>query len=89
MYIESKTERMFGIACLGKKLAFDTENCYYFEYFFSKIGLFDRFKELFKSNQTRHRASPRYVECKTKRFFAIASLGKKLVFHTEMCNYFE
>ena len=24
VYVESKTERIFGIACLGKKLAFDT-----------------------------------------------------------------
>ena len=24
-YLESKTERIFGIACLGKKLVFDTE----------------------------------------------------------------
>ena len=89
VYVESKTERIFGIACLGKKLVFDTENCYYFEYFFSKTGLFDRVKELFKSNQTWYGVSPGYVESKTKRIFAIASLGKKLVFHTEMCNYFE
>ena len=89
VYVESKTERIFGIACLGKKLAFDTENCYYFEYFFSKIGLFDRVKELFKSNQTRYGVSQGYVESKTKRIFSIASLGRKLVFHTEMCNYFE
>ena len=26
--LESKTERIFGIACLGKKLAFHTEICY-------------------------------------------------------------
>ena len=30
-----------------------------------------------------------YLECKTKRIFAIACLGKKLVFHTEICEYFE
>ena len=30
-----------------------------------------------------------YVECKTKRIFAIACLGKKLVFHKEFCNYFK
>ena len=89
MYVESETERIFGIAGLPKKLAFDTEICYYFEYFFSKIGLFERVKKLFKSNQTRYGVSPGYVESKTKRIFAIASLGKKLVFHTEMCNYFE
>ena len=29
--LESKTKRIFGIACLGKKLAFHTEICYFFE----------------------------------------------------------
>ena len=88
-YVKCKTERIFGIARLGKKLAFDTEICYYFEYFFSKIGLFDRVKELFKSNQTRYEVSPGYVECKTERIFGIARLGKKLAFDTEICYYFE
>ena len=88
-YVECKTKRIFAIACLGKKLAFDTEICYYFEYFFSKIGLFHRVKELFKSNQTRYGVSPGYVECKTKGIFAIACLGKKLAFDTEICYYFE
>ena len=89
MYLESETERIFGIACLGKKLAFDTETCYYFEYIFSKIGLFDRVKELFKSNQTRYGVSPVYLESKTQRIFGIAYLGKKLAFDTEICDYFE
>ena len=89
MYLESKTERIFGIACLGKKLAFDTEIFYNFEYFFSKIGLFDRVKELFKSNQTRYGVFPGYVECKTERIFGTACLGKKLDFDTEICYYFE
>ena len=40
MYLESKTERVFGIACRGKKLAFDTEICDYFEYLISKIEKF-------------------------------------------------
>ena len=30
-----------------------------------------------------------YLEPKTKRIFAIASLGKKLGFHTEICYYFK
>ena len=30
-----------------------------------------------------------YLESRTKRIFAIAFLGKKLVFHTEICEYFE
>ena len=87
MYLESKTERIFGIACLGKKLAFDTEICYYFEYFFSKIGLFDRVKELFKSNQTRYGVSPGYVECKTETIFGLACLEKKFVFQSEISTY--
>ena len=29
--LEAKTERIFGIACLGKKLAFHMEICYYFK----------------------------------------------------------
>ena len=29
--LESKTERIFGLACLGQKLVFHTEICYYFE----------------------------------------------------------
>ena len=50
MYLESKTERIFGIACLEKKLAFDTKICDYFEYLISKIEKFYRVKELFKVN---------------------------------------
>ena len=30
-----------------------------------------------------------YVDYKTKQIFAIACVGKKLVFHTEVCNYFK
>ena len=63
------------------------EICYYFEYFFSKIGLFDRVKELFKSNQTRYGVSPVYVECKTKGIFGIACLGKKFLFESEISIY--
>ena len=88
-YVECKTERIFAIAGLGKKLAFDTEICDYFEYLISKIEKFYRVKELFKSNQTRYAVSPGCVECKTKRIFGIACLGKKLVFHTEICDYFK
>ena len=46
-------------------------------------------KNFLELNQTRDRVSHVYVESKTKRMYAIASLGKKLVFHTKMCNYFE
>ena len=42
-----------------------------------------------KVNQTWYGVSPGYVECKTKRIFAIAFLGKKLVFHTELFEFLE
>ena len=89
VYVESKTKRIFAIACLGKKLVFHTEICDYFKYLILKIGLFRRIKELSKWNQTLYGVSPVYVESKTKRIFAIACLGKKLVFHTEICDYFK
>ena len=46
-------------------------------------------QEFFKSHQTRCGVSHVYLECKTKRIFAIACLGKQLGFHTEYCDYFE
>ena len=30
MYLESKTRKVFGMACVRKKLVFHTEICYYF-----------------------------------------------------------
>ena len=42
-----------------------------------------------KSSQFRCGVSHVYLECKTKRVFAIACLRKKLGFHTEYCDYFE
>ena len=56
---------------------------------FENRSLFCRVKKFFKSNHTRHRVSHVYLECKTKRIIAIAYLGKKLVFHTEICDYFQ
>ena len=61
-------------------------NC---NYWILKIGLFRRVKELCKWNQTWYGVSPVYIESETKRFFAIICLGKKLVFHTDLCNYFK
>ena len=40
-----------------------------------------------KFSETRYRVSHVSLECKTKRIFAIACVGKKLVFHTEICFY--
>ena len=50
--LECKTKKNFAIACLGKKLVFHTEICYYFQYLIFKYSIFYRVKELFKSNQT-------------------------------------
>ena len=88
-YVEGKTKRIFAIACRGKKLVFHTEICDYFKYLILKYSIFDRVKELFKSNQTRYGVSPGYIESKTKTIFAIACLGKKLVLHTEICDFRE
>ena len=87
--LESKTERIFGIDCLAKKLVFHTEICYYFKYIILKIGLFRRVKELSKMNQTRYVVYHGCLESKTERIFGIACLGKKLIFHTEICYYFK
>ena len=46
-------------------------------------------KNFLKLNQNRHRVSHVYLDYKTKRFFAIAILGKKLAFRTEICYYFK
>ena len=87
MYLESRTKRIFAIACLRKKLVLQSEICEYFEYLISKIGLFHRVKELFKSNQTRYGVSRVYLESRTKRVFAIAYLEKKFVFQPEISSY--
>ena len=83
MYLECKTKRIFALACLGKKLVFHTEICEYFEYLISKICLFHRVKELFKSNQTGYGVYHGQVESRTKIILAIACLGKKFVFQSE------
>ena len=71
MYLESRTKRIFAIACLGKKLVFHTEICEYFECLISKIGLFHRVKELLKSNQTGYGVYHGQVESKTKKFWLL------------------
>ena len=49
--IECKTKRIFGVACLRKKLVFHTELFEFLEKGILKTGLFYRVKKLFKSNQ--------------------------------------
>ena len=87
-YLGCYAKRMVRLTFLEKKLVFHTEILTFSLILFSKIKKFHRVKELFKSNQTRYGESHSYLEFKTKRIFAIACLGKKLVFHTESCNYF-
>ena len=87
MYLEAKTRRILAIACLGKKFVFHTEICEFRKQRILKIGLFRRVKELSKSNQTRYGVSPVYLEAKTKRIFAIALLGKKFAFQSEISTY--
>ena len=87
VYLESKIETIFAIACLGKKFLFQSEVQTYSLILFSKIQKFYRFKELSKSNQTRYGVSHVYLESKIERIFAIACLGKKFVFQSEIQTY--
>ena len=50
MYVESKTEKIFVIAYLGKKFVFQSEIPTFSLILFSKIEKFYRVKELFKVN---------------------------------------
>ena len=67
VYLERKTKRFFVIACLQKKFVFQSEISTHSVILFSKIQKFYRFKELFKSNQTRYGVSPVYLESKRKK----------------------
>ena len=87
MYVESNTERIFVIACLGKKLVFDTENCYYFEYFFSKIEKFYWVKELFKVNQIDIPDYQYYLGFNAKRMVRLTFLEKKFVSQSEISTF--
>ena len=86
-YLDGKTKRIVAIACLGKKLVLQSEISSYSLILFSKIYKFYRVKELFKSNQTGYGVSRVYLESRTKRIFAIACLGKKFVFQSEISSY--
>ena len=61
-------------------LGFHTEICEFREQRILKIGLFHRVKDLSKLNQTRYGVYHGYLDCKTKKVFAIDCLGKKTVF---------
>ena len=52
-YLECKIKRFFAAGCLGKKLAFQTEVCDFFENYTFKCSFFHWVNKLFKSNQTQ------------------------------------
>ena len=79
MYVESKTKRIFAIASLGKKFAFDTEICDYFEYLISKIEKFYRVKELFSVAQLIVIDSTIQLDCNKPAVFALGSILQKVV----------
>ena len=70
-------------------MGFHTEVCDFRDKRILKIGLFDWVKELSKSNQTRQGVSPVFLGFKTKIISAKDCLGKKLGFHTEICDFRE
>ena len=90
MYLEYKAKN-FWYSLPRKKVSFSYGNFDLFAYYtlilFSKILKFHRVNELSKLNQTWYGVSHVYLECKAKRIFGIACLGKNLVFHTEISTY--
>ena len=85
VYLERKTKRFFGAACLEKSSYFNRKyrliRLLYAYSIFRKIQKFYRVKELSKSNQTRYEVSHVYLERKTKRNFGIAYLQKSSFFN--------
>ena len=82
-------KRNFWYSLPRKKVSFWYGNLLLFRIFFFKNRSFSSGQGVVQIEPNSVWASRLYVESKTKRIFAIASLGKNLVFHTEMCNYFE
>ena len=81
MYLESKTKRIFAIACLGKKLVFHTEISTFSLILFSKIYKFHQVKELFKVNQIDIPDYQYYLGCNAKRMVRLTLLEKSLYFN--------
>ena len=82
-----KQKKVFDIACLRQKLGLHTEFCEFRKKRILKICFFHWVKKLFKLNQIWYRKSLVFVECKTKEVIAMACLGKKLGFHTEIWKF--
>ena len=87
VYIESKIERIFATACLGKKFVFQSEILTYSLILFSKIYKFYRIKELFKVNQNDTQDYQYYLGCNAKRTVRLTFLEKKFVFQSEISTH--
>ena len=72
-----------------KKVSIANGNLRLFRISIFKKGLSLLVKSFFKLDQTRDRVSPLYIESRIKGIFALALVGKKLVFHTEIFDYFK
>ena len=84
-----KNNKNFWYSLPRKKVSFLNEKLRFLRIGNFKKSLFDRVIELSKSIQTGYGVYHEYLESKTRKIFAIACLGKKLGFHTEICCYFE
>ena len=91
-YLSCNKERMVRLTFLEKS---SYSNRKYqlirllFCYSFSKKFKFYWVKELFNTNQNWHGVSLVYLDSKTKIFLVYLSWEKKLVFHTEICEFGE
>ena len=79
-----ENEKIVGVACLVAKLI-----CFKSCLLFLNAQNIESGRELFKSHQTWHGLYPVYAECKAERNFALALGGRKLVFHSEICEFCE
>ena len=86
-YLGCNAKRMVRLTFLEKNRN-SIENIDLFAYsIFKNIEIF-WVKELFKSDKTRYGVSPVQSESKTEKKIRIICLGRKLVFHTVICDYF-
>ena len=88
MCTQSVKEKKIRYSLSWKKVRISIGNfgllAYHTLILFTKVQKFYRVKELFKSNQTRYGVFHFNLECRTKRVFGIACLGKKFVFQSEI-----
>ena len=87
VYFECTTKRSYA-SLSRKKLGFHTETCEFRDQRIFKTGHFHRMKELFKPNQTQYVwSNPCLPRVWNKNCYCWP--GKKWVFLTEICCYFE